>query len=56
MKKEETSAMISVASKGKAVVEEKGKRASHYTKIRMDFDLKTSMLCDQEAVDKYLVT
>ena len=53
MKKEEMSAMISGTGKGKAAVE-KGKRTSHRTKIGMEFDPKTSKLCDQEAVNKYL--
>ena len=48
------SAMISGTGKGKAAVEEKGKRTSHRTKIGMEFDPKTSKLCDQEAVNKYL--
>jgi len=37
-------------------VEEKGKRTSRRIKIGMDFDPKTSKLCDQEAVDKYLTS
>jgi len=55
IKKGETFATISIASKEKATVEEKGKRAFHRTKIGMDFDLKTFKLRDQEAVNKYLV-
>jgi len=47
---------ISDAGKEKAAVEEKGKRGSHRTRIRMDLDTKTSKLCDQEAVDRYLVS
>ena len=50
------SAMISSASDGKTTTEEKGKRASHYTKIGMDFDPKFSKLRDQEAIDKYLAS
>jgi len=37
-------------------VEEKGKKASHHTRIGMDFDSKTSKLRDQEVVDKYLAS
>ena len=48
------SAMISGTGKGKAAVEEKGKRSSHRIRIEMDFDPKTSKLRDQEAVDRYL--
>jgi len=48
--------MISGADKGKDAVEEKGKRASHRTRIGMDFDPKISKLRDQEAVDRYLVS
>jgi len=54
MKKGETSVMISGTGKGKAAVEEKGKRASHHIRIGMDFDRKTSKLHDQEAVYKYM--
>ena len=54
MKKGETFAKISGAGKGEAVVEKKGKRASHCTRIRMDFDPKASKLGDQEAVYIYL--
>ena len=54
MKKGETSATISGAGEGKVAVEEKRKRASHRSRIGMDFDPKTSKLRDQEAVDKYL--
>ena len=57
MKKGEKSAMMSSVGDGKAAVEEeKGKRASHHTRIGMDFDPKTSKLCDQETVDKYLAS
>ena len=56
MNKGEKSTMISDAGKGKFVVEEKGKRASHRTRIGMDFDSKTSKLRDQEAVDRNLVS
>ena len=56
MKKGETSSMISDAGKGKAIMEEKGKRASHRIRIGMDFDPKTSKFCDQEAVDRYLAS
>jgi len=48
--------MASDVGKGKAVVEEKGKRVSHRTRIGMDFDPKTSKHRDQEAVDKYLAS
>ena len=48
--------MISGAGNGKAAVEEKGKRASHRTRIEMYFDPKTFKLRDQEAVDKYLAS
>ena len=48
--------MISGASKGKAMVEEKGKRTSHRIRIGMNFDPKTSNLRDQEKVDKYLAS
>ena len=51
MKKGETSVTISSAGKGKVAVEEKGKRASHHSKIKMDFEPKISKLCDQEAID-----
>ena len=56
MKKREKFGTVSSAGKEKVVVEEKGKRASHRTRIGMDFDPKTSKLCDQEPVDKYLVS
>ena len=56
IKKGETSATISGVGKGKAVVEEKWKRASHHIRIGMDFDPKTSKLRDQEAVDRYLAS
>jgi len=56
MKKGETSATISGAGKEKAAVEEKGQRASYHTRIRMDFDPKTSKPCNQKAVDKYLAS
>ena len=46
--------MVGGAGKGKAATEEKGKRASYHTKIRMDFDSKTSRLHNREEVDKYL--
>jgi len=46
MKKGETSAMISGTGKRKVVMEEKGKRASHRIRIRMDFNPKTSKLRD----------
>ena len=49
------SATISGAGDGKSAVE-KGKRASHHTRIVMDFDLKTSKLRDQEVVDKHLAS
>ena len=42
--------------KGKSAMEEKGKRASHRNRIRMDFDPKTSKICDWEVVDKYMVS
>ena len=54
LKKGETSATISSAGDGKATMREKAKRAFYRTRFRMDFDPKTSKLCDQEAVDKYL--
>ena len=41
---------------GKFTVEEKGRRASHHTRIRMDFNPKNSKLRDQEVVDKYLAS
>jgi len=44
------------SDKGKFVTAEKGKRASRRTRIGLDFDPKTSKLCDQEAVDKYLAS
>ena len=56
MKKGDKSDTVSGAGKGKAAVEENGKRASHRAKIRMDFDPKTFKLHDQEAVDKYLAS
>ena len=37
-------------------MEEKGKRISRRARIGMDFDLKTSKLHIQEAVDKYLAS
>jgi len=52
--KGEKSGVVGGASKGKATTEEKGKRASHRTRIRMDFNPKTSRLHNQKAVDKYL--
>jgi len=56
MKKGETSATISSASKEKATVEDKGKKASYRIRIEMDFDPKTSKLRVQEAMDKYLAS
>ena len=56
MKKREKSAMISNAGKEKAMVEEEGKITSHRTRIRMDFDSKTSKLHNQEAMDIYLAS
>ena len=47
--------MIGGVGKGKATAE-KGKRASHRTRMRMDFDSKTSKLCNQEEVDEYLAS
>jgi len=44
MKKGEKSGTVGGAGKGKAGAEEKGKRASHHTRIGMDFDPKTSRL------------
>jgi len=55
MKKGDKSRSSSDICKGKTAAEEKGKRTSHRTRIRMDFDPKTSMLHNQEEVDKYLV-
>jgi len=52
--KDEKSSSSGGMGKGKAATEEKGKRASHHIRIRMDFDLKISRLHNQE-VDKYLV-
>ena len=46
MKKGERSDTVNGAGKRKATVEEKGKRASHRTRIGMDFDPKTSKLRD----------
>ena len=48
--------MVSGAGKGKAMAEEKGKRASHRIRIRMDFNPKISKLRDQEAMDRYLAS
>ena len=50
------SATISGVGDGKFAVEEKRKRASQYTRTGMDFNPKTSKLCDQEAVNKYLAS
>ena len=54
MTKGEKSSAVSGASKGKATIKEKRKKASHRTRIRMDFDPKISRLCNQEEVDKSL--
>ena len=56
MKKGKTYITISDVGKGKAAMEGKRKRASHRTRIRMDFNPKTSKLHDQEATDKYLAS
>ena len=56
VKKGEKSDTVGGAGKGKAAVEEKGKRASHRTRIRMNFDTKTSKLNNQEAADRYLAS
>ena len=56
MKKGEKFDTVSGANEGKATVEEKGKRASHRTRIEMDFDSKTSKLPNQEAGGKYLAS
>jgi len=47
MKKGEKSVTISDVGKEKSAVE-KGKRASHRTRIGMDFDSKTSKLRDRK--------
>jgi len=44
MEKGEKFGVIDSAGKGKAAAGEKGKRVSHQTRIRMDFDPKTSRL------------
>ena len=54
MKKGEKSDPSDRSDKGKFLMEEKGKRTSRRTRIKMDFDLKTSKLRDKETVDKYL--
>ena len=54
MKKGEKSSPSDRSDKGKSIIDENGKRTSRHTRIGMDFDLKTSKLHDQEAVDKYL--
>jgi len=54
MKKEGNSGPSDGSNKRKSIAEEKGKRVSRRTRIWMDF--KTSMLHDQEAVDKYLAS
>jgi len=56
MKKGEKSDTVGGADKGKATLQEKGKRASHHTRVRTDFAPKTSKLRNQEAVDKYLAS
>jgi len=48
--------MIISTGDAKTTMEEKGKRASHHTKIGMDFDPNFSKLRDQEAIDKYLAS
>ena len=54
MKKGEKYDPVDRSNKEKSIMEEKGKRTSPCNRIGMDFDLKTSKLRDQEAVDKYL--
>jgi len=54
MKKGEKSNPSDRSDKGKLLVEEKGKRTSRRTRIKMDFDPKTSKLRNKETVDKYL--
>jgi len=56
MKKGEKFSPSDESNKGKSTVEDKGKRTSCRTRIEMDFDPKTSILHDQEAVDKYLAS
>ena len=55
-KKGEKSGPSVGSDKGKSLAEEKGKRASRRSRIGIDFDPKTSKLCNQEAVDKYLAS
>ena len=55
MEKGEKSTSSSGLGKEKVVAFEKGKRASQNTKIGIDFDPKTSRLCNHEEVDKSLV-
>ena len=38
------------------MIEEKGKITSHRTRIRLDFDSKTSKIHNQEVVDIYLAS
>ena len=51
MQKGEKSGPSDGADNGKSTMKEKGKRISRRTRIGMDFDPKTSMFHDQEAVD-----
>ena len=53
MKKVDKFSSSSGIGKGKAATEEMGKKASHRTRIGMDFYPKTSRLCNQ-GLDKYL--
>ena len=46
--------MVDGAGKEKAMVEEKGKRPYHRTRVCMNFDPKTTRLHNQEDVDEYL--
>ena len=46
--------IVSSASKGKAVVKERGKRSQFRTRVGMDFDPRTTKLHSQEVVEEYL--
>jgi len=54
MTKGSKSGAVSVASKGKAVTEKKGKRSQFHTRVDMNFNTKITKLHRQDEVDEYL--